>query len=335
MMDGVMNKPFWRWLAAAGCILAMVQGIVACERADGPSVKAAATTGPLRVVVTIPPLLWAAKKVSPADAEVTLILAPGQSEHGFEITPSQFKAINDADLVAMVGYGLEPKVEATMKLGRRDARRVVSFEGIEGANPIAADPEHVCEDPSHDHSHHDHSHAQDPHVWLDPVVMKGFVQRLGAEMIAKIEASGTRFSDEWKKAERTRIEATVAELVAECDAIDGEYKETLAGVSTRKIVTHHNAYAYIARRYGLEVAAVIRPVEVVEPTPGDIKSVTDAIREHSLKAIFIEPQFSATAAERIAQATGIKMLPIDPLGEGDWAATMRKNLASLAAGLGG
>lgn len=331
-----MHRPTLRWLTACLAVLAGVHALVGCERADGPPLKAAPATGSLRVVVTIPPLLWATKAIVPSDAEVTLILAPGQSEHGFEITPSQFKAINDADVVAMVGYSLEPKVEATLKMGNRTTRRVVNFEGIEGADPIAATE--VCDDPSHDHSHdhgHDHAHAYDPHVWLDPVVMKAFVRRLGDEVIASIDASGDRFAAEWKASERARIATVVEELVAECDRIDSEYKATLQAVATRKIVTHHNAYAYIARRYGLEVAAVIRPVEVVEPTPGDIKSVTEAIREHGLKAIFIEPQFSSAAAERIAAVTGIKVLPIDPLGSGDWAAMMRKNLASLKEGLGG
>jgi ABC-type Zn uptake system ZnuABC Zn-binding protein ZnuA len=63
--------------------------------------------------------------------------------------------------------------------------------------------------------------------------------------------------------------------------------------------------------------------------------VTDAIREHGLKAIFVEPQFSSVAAERIAHSTGIRVLPIDPLGDGDWALLMRKNLDSLVSGLGG
>lgn len=327
-MGRVRCKPFLRSLCCLVLAVMSVHMIVACDRASPSEVQAQAT-GPLRVVVTIPPLLWAAKAIAPADAQITLILAPGQSEHGFEITPSQFKAINDADIVAMVGYSLEPKVEATLKLGDRARRRVVNFEGIDGVNPIVADHEHEnCTDPSHDHSH-----GYDPHVWLDPPIMKAFVERFGRAVLETLDASGSRFSEAERGAEQKRVERAVAELIADCNAVDAEYRQKLSEASSRVIVTHHNAYSYVARRYALEVAAVIRPVEVVEPTPGDIKAVTDAIRERGVKAIFVEPQFSSVAAERIAQSTGIKVLPLDPLGDGDWPATMRKNLDSLVTGL--
>lgn len=274
---------------------------------------------PLKVVVTIPPLMWAAKEIAPSNAEITLILTPGKSEHGIELTPSQVKAINDADLVVMVGYGLEPRIENSLKRSDRPARRVVSFEGLDGHQALEADHDHAHVH-GHDHAHHDHGF--DPHLWLDPPAMRAFVKRVGEAMSQLVPES-----------DRSRVQEATTRLQGECDAIDAEYRKQIAELSNKVIVTHHNAYAYVAKRYGLEVAAVIRPIESIEPAPGDIKAVATTIRERNLKAIFVEPQFSAKAAQRIADTTGVKLLTLDPLGEGDWAATMRQNLAALVEGL--
>ncbi len=321
----------WRglvWLAAAVVVLCAPVFLGGCSDEAGPSASAR-RPGPMRVVVTIPPLMWAAREVAPPDAEVTLILAPGQSEHGFEITPSQFRAINDADLVVMVGHGLEPKVDSTLALAKRPWRRVVNFERIEGVEAIAGDS---CT-PGCGDGHHHHPYAADPHLWLDPVAMGVFVDRVGAA-VKELVLSGTVAVDpEAQRSAIARTDEAVARLKAECAAMDRAYRERLASAPSKRIVTHHNAYSYIARRYGLEVAAVLRPIEVVEPTPGDLKEVITAIREGGVRAIFVEPQFSSTAAERVARSTGIKVLTIDPLGDGDWAATMRANLDALALGL--
>lgn len=317
------------WLAAAVMWLCAPTLVGGCS--DDPGGVSASTRrpGPMRVVVTIPPLMWAAREMLPPDAEVVLILPPGQSEHGFEITPSQFRAINDADLVVMVGHGLEPKVDSTLALANRPWRRVVNFEKIEGIEEIAGEG---CA-PGCDHGHHHHSHAADPHLWLDPVAMGVFVERVGAAVKEVVLGSAGVDDPDARRSAAARVDETVARRKAECDAMDRAYRERLAGVSSNRIVTHHNAYSYIARRYGLEVAAVLRPIEVVEPTPGDLRQVTTAIREGGVRAIFVEPQFSGTAAERVAQATGIKVLTIDPLGDGDWAAMMRANLDALVLGL--
>ena len=108
----------------------------------------------------------------------------------------------------------------------------------------------------------------------------------------------------------------------------------------KQIVTFHRAFDRLADRYGLEVAATLMPAE----TAGGVTSrqydlVVAAIREHGLKAIFVEPQFSPDAAERISHDTGTKVLVLDPLGDphiperAGYLPMMRYNLKTLAEGL--
>lgn len=320
------------WLPLLLSALVGLPALLACGCTDDASGRVAQRrAGPMRVVVTIPPLMWAVKDMAPSDAEVTLILSPGQSEHGFEITPSQFRAITDADLVVMVGHGLETKVSSTLALAKRPWRRVVNFEQLDGIELIdgaACTP--GCTD-----GHHHHPYAADPHLWLDPAAMAQFVDRVAAAMRELIREGACVPDPEVQRSAAEQVDSVLAGLRAECESVDRAYRERLEKLESRRIVTHHNAYSYLARRYGLEVAAVLRPIEVMEPTPGDLQHVVSVIREGGVHAIFVEPQFGAAAAQRVAQTTGVSVLTIDPLGDGDWAGTMRSNLDALARGLGG
>lgn len=320
----------FRRLAAALMVLFMVMPSFAASPPGGAPQR---RDGPMRIVVSIPPLLWAVKHLAPADASITLLVPPGASEHGAELTPSQAAAIHSADVVVMVGLGLEPRVKSILDAGGPAWRQVVTFDGLPGVIRDEASAGH-----DHDHAHApgepcDHG-AIDPHAWLDPEVMGAFVERVSAALNAEPLRGALPAS---AAPDPGAVRAAAERLRAECRAIDDEYRRTLAAAPARTIVTHHNAFEYVARRYGLRVAAVIRPLAGVEPTPGEVDRALRAVREGGLRAVFVEPQFPAGAAERIARAAGprVKTITLDPLGDGDWPTMMRKNLAGLAEGLGG
>ncbi len=312
--------------------------------AQGSPVARANGIEPVRVVVTIPPLMWPVKQVlgdvkaSGVDAEVSLILRPGLSEHGFELTAGQMSEIQRADIVVMAGYGLEPRVEsvaARTASGRGASRAIVSFEGI--GETLALGDDHAACDHDHGDGHdHDHAHAStaiDPHLWLDPVAMKAFVGRVAEAVRGVIERSSR--SDEEKATLVRGVNERAAAAQRVCDEIDAEYTRDIAALKSRAIVTHHNAYSYLCKRYGLTVAAVVRPIETVEPTPGDVMKAVKAIRDQKAGAVFVEPQFPAGVAKRIAETARVRLETIDPLGDGDWAGLMRSNLAAIVRGLGG
>ncbi|MFM9956890.1 MAG: metal ABC transporter substrate-binding protein [Phycisphaerales bacterium] len=353
MPTSIDRRPALGWLlrvlaVAAALVVSARPGVAQDSTAARPPAE------PVRVVVTIPPLLWPVRELlgsgeDEIKARVTLILRPGLSEHGFELTPSQVEDITRADVVVMAGHGLEPRVASLAALppggpsggeSSRESSKVVSFEGLVEALHASGDHS-AC---GHDHDHGDeategdqHSDgpegraSADPHMWLDPVLMRGFVGRVEAALAGAIER---RVSD---ATERDRLLAGLKDRAARaraiCDEVDREHTAALGPLKGRAIVTHHNAWAYLCARYGLKVAAVVRPIETVEPTPGDVMLAVKAIREQEAGAVFVEPQFPGGVAERIAKTAKVKLETLDPLGAGDWPATMRANLAALVRGL--
>ncbi|MBU6413858.1 MAG: zinc ABC transporter substrate-binding protein [Planctomycetes bacterium] len=326
-----------------GLAAAMLSG---CERPNagaGPPPAAANTSGSgagqvaaakraMRVVVTIAPLKGLVAELAPAGTEITMLMQPGRSEHGYEFTPADIQTISQADAVVYVGLGLEPTVAAFVEKRVSATREAMSLGRIlkleEGAKPH----EHKPDEPGHSHGgnelgHDGHHHGPiDVHVWLDPVLMKEAVPGLNEMLMTAMKRCGAT------SAEIEAQKGKGAALVEKLAALDGEIKEALKPFAGRSIVTHHAAFGRLAERYGLKVAEVLRPIETSEPTPAQMAAVAEAIRKEGIKTIFIEPQFDATAAKRVAELAGVQVMTLDPLGRGDYFALLRENVDALVKG---
>ena len=148
-----------RLVLIAGIIAAAIAVMLVWHGCSRPPVRAA---GPIRVVVTVPPLAGLIKPMLPADANVTVLISPGRSEHGYEFTARDIAAMAQADMVFYVGLGLETQVEAYLRDHRSKTRRDISFAQAIGIG--AATETH--DDHAHEHEE-EHVHAgPDPHLWL-------------------------------------------------------------------------------------------------------------------------------------------------------------------------
>ena len=162
----------------------------------------------------------------------------------------------------------------------------------------------------------------DPHVWLDPLRYALIVKRIGTALHASAQAE---------------------RLVARLRALDLEYRRGLAHCARREIVTSHEAFAYLGRRYGLRQIAITGLSPEAEPTPKRLQSVLAAVRKTRATTVFFETLVSPRLAHTVARETGAHTAVLDPI-EGltpaeakrgaDYFSVMRSNLASLRKALG-
>ena len=82
-------------------VLAVLPG---CKGCGAP----AAAGGRPQVVVSIWPIYDVTKRVAGNDADVKLLLPPGQNEHHFDPTPKDIEATAHASVRMMIGLGLDP-----------------------------------------------------------------------------------------------------------------------------------------------------------------------------------------------------------------------------------
>ena len=333
------NRRVWwavRPLLVVLGICVTVVGFGQCEKKPMPPGGAGERiAGPLRVVVTIPPvrgIIEPLLSAAGAKYELLTLLPPGASEHGFEITPASMEALGKADVVVMIGLGMEPQVEKFLAEHANASRRVVVLseavktELVESADGHDDHAGHDHQDHAgHDHGAHDHHHhGADPHIWLDPVLVREIV----GDIAAAIKPLASLASVDAGKLDEAR-----AVVQGRVDQVHSDYQRALASAPRRTIVVAHDAYGYLARRYTLEVIS-ITGLSAGEPQPGDVQRAAAAVVEKKLTTIFVEPQLSPAAAQRLAGATGAKTAVLDPLGDGDWFGLMGKNLAALKDALG-
>jgi zinc transport system substrate-binding protein len=162
----------------------------------------------------------------------------------------------------------------------------------------------------------------DPHVWLDPLRYAKIVGRIG-QALQRPDAAA-------------RLQARLRDL-------DGEYRTGLAHCERHEIVTSHEAFGYLAERYGLEQVAITGLSPEVEPEPAKLQKVVELVRERGVTTIYFETLVSPRIAETVARETGARTAVLNPIegltkneisqGE-NYFSLMRTNLRTLREGLG-
>jgi len=311
-------------MGASRFILVALSLLVATRLSGCGSASSESEPERLRIGVTIPPLAWVAQGLAPEGAEVSVLTPAGASPHAFEPSPASIARFVRADIVLRVGLDFDPAAERALATHANPNRREVIFGEL-----LTEEELHAGHDHGPGEHHHDHDHGPvDPHLWLDPLLMARLVPVARRAIEAALEERGL-LDDQM----RAHLDVSEARLVTEISLVDADYHAGLLSVADRPIVCQHDAYFWLSRRYGLDVAAVIRPVHGVEPTAGDLAEAVRIVRTSGVSAIFTEPQLPGGAAARLAELSGARLLTLDPLGDGDWPAMMRANLDALVSGL--
>lgn len=107
------------------------------------------------------------------------------------------------------------------------------------------DDEHDDEDDHHEDDHHGHNHGEfDPHTWLDPVLAQDMVREI-LESVMDIDPNNSE-----------TYSANADSLIGRFQALHDDYTQTLTNCAADEIITSHDAYGYLAERYGFEIHTI-------------------------------------------------------------------------------
>ncbi|HEY0470410.1 MAG TPA: metal ABC transporter substrate-binding protein [Kribbella sp.] len=282
--------------------------------------------GKLDLVASFYPLEFIAKAVGGDAVNVTTLTAPGVEPHDLELTPKQVGSIAVAKLVVFE-KGLQPAVDEAVTQNAQDA-------GFDVA------PAAKLEDTGANFDQHNQGGAAtptdsvkpaaftagtlDPHFWLDPVRNAGVVQAVTDKLVSLDAAH----ADGYKRRATT--------LLSEVNKLDSEFRAGLANCELKTFVTSHEAFAYLAKRYGLQMVGIAGFTPDAEPTPARIKEVQDIVRAQKVTTIFYEELVSPKVAETIARDVHVRtavLSPIEGLSDANskesYLSLMRENLQEL------
>jgi manganese/iron transport system substrate-binding protein len=252
-----------------------------------------------------------AQTIAGERVSVRAIVPAGADPHTFEPSPRRVARAVDSHAIIGNGFGLEEAVLRTIRSAVPGDVEVIELAALaveRGVEPI----------------------GENPHLWLDPDAMAVYAMIIRDEL-ATIDPDG-----------RDAYFANFERYVAELNDLGAYMRATVAVVpeGRRRLVSSHDAFPYLARYLGFEVAAVAATSPGQEVTPQRISELTRTIRDLSLAAVFVEPQLGRErdVLTEAAQSAGARVCTLYSATLDDRVTTyvelMRFNADEIARCLG-
>lgn len=265
-----------------------------------------------QVVAAFYPLFEAAQRVGGDLVRVRNLTPAGSEPHNLELNSRQVDQIEDAAVVVFLGRGFQPALEKAAE--RAKGIKVDVLSSLDDLRPGGDDKVEV-----------------DPHVWLDPTLLKAIVAEIAGALSTADPAN------------RATYEANAGAYSRELDELDAAFAAGLATCDRRVIVTAHSAFGYLAARYNLTEDAIAGLEPESEPSPQRLADLAATVRADGTTTIFYETLVSPKVAESLAREAGVKTAVLDPI-EGltgadakagrTYISAMRENLAAIRSALG-
>lgn len=276
-----------------------------------------ASAQPVRVVTTTSVFADMIASVGGERVQVTSLVPTGADPHSWDPTPREIRSVSNADIFVYNGHGFEVWAPRLIEGAGRPG--LVALELSAGLQALAAGEGHG--DDAHGHQ----DEEGNPHFWLDVTYAIEYVRRIEAALAAYDPAGAAYYS------------ARASAYVQELEALDRWIFEQIAQIppERRVLVAYHNAYAYMARRYGLEAAGFLVENPDREPAAQVMARLVRLLRERQVPAVFVEPQIDSRLAETIAREAGVRIgvLYTDSLTDAvpTYVAMMRANAETLVS----
>ncbi len=315
-------------LFVAGLTLLSVT-LTACS--DGSADR---RNGRLTVVAATPDAGALVQAIAGDRVELTTLADGPADPHRVETTTQMTVALADADLLVVIGQGLEDGwLDEIVNVSKNDA----IAPGASGRVSLDADMDIVAE--GHDHHGHFHAGAMaaslhptgDPHYLLDPV--QGLVA--AATLRDALAAADPDHADAYAAGYEALAADVLTRLVgpeavdahAASDllhAIDHDELPALLNTPDTPLGTgllaafapfagstyacDHDQWGYFADRYGLETVAMLETIPGVPPATDHLQSVVNTMRDRGSRLIVTVPYFDPSAAAFVAEATDARVV---------------------------
>lgn len=277
----------------------------------------------LTVVASFYPLYFFTSEIvgDAENVEVINLIPSGGEPHSYEPSPSQLAQMETADLIVVQGTSLEPWFEALED--ELEDGGVETLEVNDDLELMEFEEEHD------DHDHDDHGHGEyDPHTWLDPVLAIETVVLIKEEL------------EEVDPVNADTYDANADALISRLEILNESYEESLEACELDMILTSHDAFRYLAERYGLHANAVAGISPFDEPSANQIAELIELSEDEGVQHIFFEVLANSEAAEVLADEAGLSTLVLDPVAglsedqtDEDYFSIMEMNLSNLTTGL--
>ncbi|MGB3403195.1 MAG: zinc ABC transporter substrate-binding protein [Microcoleaceae cyanobacterium] len=301
-----------------GCAAPTPQETTSLVPEETTSLASEETTS-TKIMATFLPMYLFTKAVAGPEGEVELLVPANANIHSYQASPDEIRSLTEADILIKNGLGLEEFLDKMItNTANSQLQQIDASQGIE---PLQEEEKHSGEDHDHDHDH-GHSHeGGNPHVWLDPILAQEQVINIRDGLIAADPENSQTY------------QTNAAAYLSQLQQLDQQFKAQLASLKGCQFIAFHDAYPYLAERYGLEQIAVIQLPED-SLSPSDIQRVINTAQQYNIKALLSETGVEDNRLQRISEDTGLPVKTLDPIETGNldpqyYLTAMENNLQTL------
>src|ERR1700680_3779691 len=249
----------------------------------------------LNVVATLPDFGSVAREIGGDKIDIVVLAKPTEDPHFVDARPSFVVALRNADVLIDGGAELEigwlppllqnarnPKIEVG-KPGRVIASQGVRLMNVPANVTRAAGDVHAL---------------GNPHFMTDPIIAKTVALHLAKAFAAVGAPNAASYDANYKK-----FEATI-------NAKLQEWGVSMLPFKGQSVVAYHDSWVYFAHRFGLNIDIFLEPKPGIPPSPSHLAEVIEKMKAQKIKAIIVEPFHDRKIAEKVASATGAKVVEL-------------------------
>jgi zinc/manganese transport system substrate-binding protein len=236
---------------------------------------ATAANAPMQAVASFSILADMVRHVGGNRVSVTSVVPPEGDAHGYQIRPTDARAVMAAGLVVVNGLGLDDWMQRLV--------RSVAFKGTLTVASAELTPRTL---PG--------SAATDPHAWQDPRNGAFYARAIGEGLAAADPAGATAYRS---------AASRFAEDILRMDAWISEQFATIPA-NARRTITTHDAFGYFAARFGIEFLSAQGLSTEAEPSAKAIAALITQIKREKIRAVFIENMTDPRLARMLARESG-------------------------------
>jgi zinc transport system substrate-binding protein len=291
---------------------------------------APAMAGP-KVIASIRPVHSIVSAVMGDTGTPELLLSGRLSEHTASFTASQIVELGRADVVFLVGHGLEAKLAHISGSEAVSGKSFVELSEAPGIKTLSVREGGGWEVHDHDHEEEEAGHGGhaegvltfDPHVWLDPENAKTMANAVAAELGKADPANAATYR------------ANAQRFASDLDAASAHISTNLAPVKDKPFIVFHDAYQYFEKRFALRAVGSISDISAASPSAQRLQEIRGRLAATGAICVFREPQFDSKFADTVIEGSTAKTGVLDPLGADlePGPGAYRRLLLNLAANL--
>ena len=228
----------------------------------------------IRVVTTFTILGDILQNVGREHVVMTTLVGPNEDAHVYEPTPSDARALADADLVFINGLGFEGWISRLIKASGYKGQVVVASEGI---RPLRAE-----------------NGAIDPHAWQNLANGRVYVTNI-AQALAAADPKHSANYRQNAKYYNDKLTTQDRKIRRHFNTIPSD---------RRKVITSHDAFQYFGRAYGIEFLAPVGLSTESEPLAGEVAALVRQMRDEGIRALFVENITDPRLIQQLAREAG-------------------------------